>query len=181
MANCTGLIYGLVTNPDDGSPISGVQVSINWVQEAQGGALQIGGDDSLSQWVPTATTTSAGEYAVPFFWASERVPGNLASALAMRFYSDNSYTSMNRHGQLDVGLDLRRLLGVVFPPIPDGAGSAGSMVLKFWTAATPELKGMGILTRFIGSLKLSAVELQGCYSRIDFPLPYVVGSFQATD
>lgn len=179
MANCTGLIYGLVTNPDDGSPISGVQVSINWVQEAQGGALQIGGDDTLSQWVPTVTTTSAGEYMVPFFWASERVPGDMASALAMRFYSDNSYTSMNRHGRLAVHGDVRRIISLMSPPspIPSDVSSAQSLLFTFWTAATPELKGMGILTRFFKSTSLISPTFQGCSSRIDFPLPYALGSY----
>jgi len=84
---------------------------------------------------------------------------------------------MNLHGQLGVGLDVRRLIGLVTPPIPGGVSSAGNMVVKFWTAATPELKGLGMITRFIGSLKLSAIENQGCYSKIDFKLPYQVGRF----
>jgi hypothetical protein len=177
MSNCTGVLYGVVADPDDGSPISGVWVDLNWVQRAEGGPLNVGEDDGLMKSTPRCLTSSSGQYIIPFFWASEQVPGSLASAHAMRFYDDNSYTSMNMHGTLQVGLDVRRLIGVALPPIPASSSSAASLFLKFWTSADKELKGMGIITRFIGSMKLSAVELQGCFSRIDFPLPYIVGSF----
>ncbi|MFM0277692.1 hypothetical protein P0D75_06680 [Paraburkholderia sediminicola] len=177
MSNNTGIVYGLVTSQDDGSPLPGVAVDLNWVQDAQGGPMSVGGNDGLTSWVPRVKTTSAGEYLIPFFWASEQVPGDIASALAVRFYDDNSYTSMNRHGPLTVSLDVRRLLGIVTPPLPTSGAAGFSMALKFWLAATPELKGMSMLTRFIGSLKLSAIENQGIVCRIDFQLPYMVGSF----
>jgi hypothetical protein len=170
VSNNTGVIYGVVTSASDGSPLSGVDVSLNWVQRAEGNPLQVGGNDDLTTWVPTCTTTKNGAYVIPFFWASEQVPGDVASALAMRWFDDNSHTSQNKHGQLFVGVDVRRLFGLVAPPIPSSGGSAGSMFLKFFLAFKDDLKGMGILTRFIGSLKLSAIELQGCYSRIDFSL-----------
>lgn len=126
MGNCTGVIYGRVTNPDDGSPISGVRVDLNWVQNAEGGALKIGGNAELTAWVPSGATTSAGEYIIPFFWASEQVPGEWVSAFAIRFYADNSYTSMNRHGHLAVGEDVLKLIAIVAPPIPGSLSSAGS-------------------------------------------------------
>lgn len=177
MSNCTGIIYGLVTNAADGSPISGATVDLNWVQEAQGGPLRIGGNDALTTPVPLTTTTSAGEYIIPFFWASEQVPGSAASAHVMRFYADNSYTSMNLHGLLGVGVDVKKLIGIAAPPIPASGSSAASMFLTFFLAATPELKGMGILKRFVQSTKFISAELQGCYSRIDFSLPYQLGSY----
>jgi hypothetical protein len=167
MSNCTGVIYGRVTS-SGGSPISGVDIDLNWVERAEGGALTVGGNDNLSAYVPRCTTTKAGEYIIPFFWESTQVPGNIASALAMRWYSNDAYTPKNKHGQLGVGVDLRKLLGVVAPPIPSGVASAASMFLRFYMAATPELKGMGILTRFVGSFALITAELQGCYSNIDF-------------
>jgi len=86
----------------------------------------------------------------------------------MRWFSDNNYTPINKHGQLGIGVDLRKLIGVAAPPIPASGPSAASMFLKFYIAATPELKGMSILTRFIGSTKLITAELQGCFSNIDF-------------
>ncbi len=169
MSNCTGVIYGLVTSPD-GTPLSGVDVTLNWVQRAEGEPLTVGGDDDLKTYVPRCTTTESGKYIIPFFWASTQVPGSVASALAMLWYSDNTYKSLNKHGKLDVGIDLRKLIGVVAPPIPSGGPSAASMFLKFYIAAKPEFKGMGILTRFIGSFKMVTAELQGCYSNIDFVL-----------
>lgn len=167
MGNCTGVIYGRVKS-SNGSPIAGVEVDLNWIQRAEGGALKVGGDDKLLTYTPRCPTTKAGEYTIPFFWESAQVPGNLASALAMRWYSDNSYTPINKHGQLGVGVDLRKLIGVVAPPIPSGGPSAASMFLDFYITATPELKGMSILKRFIGSFDLITTELQGCFSRIDF-------------
>jgi hypothetical protein len=172
MGNCTGIIYGLVTSSTDGSPISNVYVSLNWVQRAEGGPLKVGGNDDLTKWVPDSETTKAGEYVIPFYWAPEQVPGDVASALAMWYYAGNlnDRISMNKHGQVGVGLDVKKLIGVVAPPIPASGSSAASMFLKFYIAATPELKGMSILTRFVGTVKLISAELQGCYSRIDFQL-----------
>jgi hypothetical protein len=36
------------------------------------------------------TSTQSGKYIVPFFWASEQVPGETASALAMFWSSDKT-------------------------------------------------------------------------------------------
>jgi hypothetical protein len=141
------------------------------VQEAQGGELKVGGDDGLTTFVPRVKTTGSGNYLIPFFWASERVPGDIASALAMRWFPDNSYQSSNMHGQVLVTLDVRRLFGVVAPPLPSSGASGAGLFLKFWQAADSDLKGMSIVTRFIGSMKLSAVELQGIVIPIDFQLP----------
>ena len=167
MGNCTGVIYGKVTDSDR-SPLAGVEITLNWVQKADGGALKVGGDDKLQTFVPRCPTTKAGEYIIPFFWESAQTPGSTASALAMRWFSDNNYTPINKHGQLGIGVDLGGLLRVAAPPIPASGPSAASMFLKFYIAATPELKGMSILTRFIGSTKFITAELQGCFSNIDF-------------
>jgi len=177
MANCTGIIYGVVTCPPGDKPIPDVDVSLNWVQRAEGGPLKIGGNDDLTSFPPTCTTTKAGEYVIPFYWASQQVPGNIASALAMRWYSNGKYSCMNQQGQLGIGLDVKKLIGVVTPPIPASGGSAASMFLKFFLAATDDLKGMSILTRFVQSTKFISTELQGCYANIDFSLPYEVGRF----
>src|SRR5437764_14917450 len=98
MGNCTGVIYGRVTN-SDGSPLAGVDIDLNWVQRAEGGSLKVGGNDDLNTYVPRCPTTKAGEYIIPFYWDSTQVPGSVASALAMRWGSDGDYTPMNKHGQ----------------------------------------------------------------------------------
>jgi len=137
MANCTGIVFGTVQRFGDQSPIAGVDVSINWVQEAQGGSLRIGGDDSLTTYVPRGKTTSSGNYIVPFFWASEQVPGDIASALAMNWFADNSYQSKNLHGRVYVTLDVRRLFGVAAPPFPSsprGASLGWSYRFREWLA-----------------------------------------------
>jgi hypothetical protein len=167
MSNCTGVIYGKVQD-SGGSPISGVDVSLNFLQRADGGELRVGGDDLLTTFVPRATTTKAGEYIIPLFWESTQVPGSIASALAMRWGNNMSYSSQNQHGLLEVGLDLRKLLGFIFPPIPSTVPGAANMFLRFYIAASKELQGLNILRRFTGSIGLLSTELQGCYSRIDF-------------
>jgi hypothetical protein len=123
MGNCTGIIYGLVTSSNDGSPIPKVYVSLNWVQRAEGGPLKVGGNDDLTKWVPDTETTKSGEYVIPFYWASEQVPGDVASALAMWYYAGNlnDRIAMNKHGQVGVGVDVKKLIGVVAPPIPPAA------------------------------------------------------------
>jgi hypothetical protein len=171
MSNCTGIVYGTVLKSSDRSPIAGVDVSINWVQEAQGGPLRIGGDDSLTTYTPHGTSTKSGKYIVPFFWASEQVPGDTASALAMNWSSDKTtYQALNAHGRVYVTLDVRRLFGIAAPSFPSsGAGGLG-LFLKFWQAANEELKGTSILTRFIGSMKFTSAELQGVVIPMDFAL-----------
>jgi len=171
MSNCTGVVYG-VANYSDGSPISGATVDINWIQEGQGGPLKIGGDDKLQTYAPQVDTTRAGEYVIPFFWASTQAPGAIASALAVRWDQMNDKNiarSANIHGQLDVGLDLRKLFGIAAPPIPSNVPGAAGIFLKFYLAASDDLKGLGLLRRF-GSTAFISAELQGCFSRIDFSL-----------
>lgn len=171
MSNCTGVVYGVV-NRADGSPISGATVDINWVQEAQGGPLRIGGDDNLQRYTPQVQTTKAGEYIIPFFWASTQVPGAIASALAIRWdprNDKNVASSANMHGQLGVGLDLRKLFGTMAPPLPANVPDAAGTFLTFYLAASEDLKGLDILKRF-GSTAFISAELQGCFSRIDFAL-----------
>jgi hypothetical protein len=167
MGNATGVIYGRVKS-SDGSPIAGVDIDLNWIQRAEGGALKVGGDDNLKTYVPRCPTAKSGEYIIPFFWESAQVPGNIASALAIRWESGGSYTPINKHGQLGVGVDVRKLIGVVAPPIPSGGPSAAGMFLDFWIAADQELKGMSIIKRFLGSFDVMTAELQGCFSNIDF-------------
>jgi hypothetical protein len=88
----------------------------------------------------------------------------------MHWHSKTDYTAMNKHGQLSTGVDVRKLIGVVAPPIPSGGPSAAGTFLDFYMAATPELKGLDILKRFVGSFQLITAELQGCYSNINFVL-----------
>jgi hypothetical protein len=169
MSNGTGVVYGTITR--DGSPVAGATMDIDWIQRTEGGqGLSIGGDDDLTTWVPRTESSSKGHYIIPFFWASEQVPGSQASAHAMIFFDGGSYLSYHQRGQLNMGLDLRRLMAKVTPPIPGGAASAASMFLTFWVAAKPTLKGTGILSRFTSSLALASAEQVGCYSRIDFSL-----------
>jgi hypothetical protein len=171
VSNCTGVVYGVVRY-SDGSPIPGATVDINWIQESQGGPLRIGGDDNLTIYTPQVTTTKAGEYVIPFFWASTQVPGAIASALALRWdprNPQNVASSANLHGQLGVGVDLRKLFGVIAPPLPANVPGAAGIFLKFYLAASDDLKGLGVLRRF-GSTAFISAELQGCFSRVDFAL-----------
>jgi hypothetical protein len=171
MSNCTGLVYGYVTYSDK-SPISGVSLDINWVQEAGTGPLRIGGDDNLQTYTPKVTTTRSGEYIIPYFWASTQVPGAIASVLAIRWEPGNGVavaSSQNQHGNLELSLDLRKLFGVVAPPLPSNVPGAAGTFLTFYTASSEELKGVGILRRF-GSTALISAELQGLYTRLDFTL-----------
>jgi hypothetical protein len=171
MSNCTGVVYGVVTY-SDGSPVSGATVDINWIQEAQGGPLRIGGDDNMTTFTPQVETTRAGEYVIPFFWASTQVPGAIASALAIRWDPRGNWSvasSANIHGQLGVGVDLRKLFGIVAPPLPSNVPGAAGTFLTFYMAASDDLKGLGLLRRF-GSTAFISAELQGCFSRIDFSL-----------
>jgi len=167
MSNCTGVIYGKVKD-SGGSPLSGVEVSLNWIQRAEGGALTVGGDDDLKTFVPNCTTTGKGNYIIPFFWASTQVPGNIASALAMRWYGNNNYTPSNKHGVLGMGVDLRKLIAAAAPAAPSGGTDAANMFLTFFLAAKSDLKGMDIASRFVNSFALLSSELQGCYCNIDF-------------
>lgn len=167
MGNCTGIIYGRVTN-SSGSPIAGVEIDINWVQRAEGGALKIGGNENLNTFTPKCPTTKKGEYVIPFFWESAQVPGSIASALAMHWYNRHQYNALNRHGQLETGVDVRKLIGVVASPLPSDGPSAANSFVDFYISASEELKGMGILKRFVGSFQLLSKELQGCYCKINF-------------
>lgn len=68
-----------------------------------------------------------------------------------------------------MGVDVKKLIAVVAPSLPTSAYSAGDLFLTFWLAAkSKDLKGMDIAKRFIASTQVLSVELQGCYSRIDF-------------
>jgi len=169
VSNCTGVIYGKVTSQQGGGAVSGAEVDLNWITRAEGGALQVAGDDNLSKYVPRVKTTSKGEYVIPFFWASTQVPGSTASVLGIQFYSDFSYRSRNVHGNVVLSLDLRKLFGLVAPPIPSSAPDAATMFLNFYTAA-PQLKALSPLTRLFSASFIS-VEQQGLYARIDVALP----------
>lgn len=171
MSNCTGIVYGYVRY-SDGSPISGVTVDINWVQESNTGPLRIGGDDNLQTYTPQVSTTKSGEYVIPYFWASTQVPGAIASVLAIRWQPGDGVavaSSANRHGNLEISLDLRKLFGVIAPPLPSNVPGAAGTFLTFYIAASEELKGVGILRRF-GSTAFISAELQGLYTRLDFTL-----------
>jgi hypothetical protein len=173
MSNCRGYIYGLATSTSDGSPIPNVDVTLNWVQVEGGGSeLKTAGNDALTTYVPRVTTTAKGEYIVPFFWPAEKVPGSLASALAMLYYSDGSSTPNNQHGTVSVEPDvakfLKRFKNTVSPSMPDSVGGAASTFLGFYISATPELKGMGILTGFLSDFDALSTEQQAIYCRINF-------------
>ena len=177
VSNCTGVIYGVVTNANDQSPIAGATVSLSWINRADGSQLRVGGSDDLKAFVPRCDTTKAGEYLIPFYWASEEVPGDTAAVYVMRWYSDRTYTSMHKHAQVFVGLDVKKLMGVLVPPIPSSGSSAASLFLKFFLAATPDLKTIGGIAKFNTDTKLYTTEIQGCYCNADFSVPYVAGSF----
>jgi len=170
MSNCTGVVYGMVTY-SDGSPIAGATVDINWVQEAGTGPLRIGGDDNLTIYTPQVTTTKSGEYLIPYFWSSTQAPGAIASVLAIRWGAGNAVvaSSANRHGNLDLSLDLRKLFGIIAAPLPSNVPGGANLFLNFYTAASDDLKGLGMLRRF-GSTALISAELQGLYTRLDFAL-----------
>lgn len=168
MANCTGVAFGQVRR--SGVPVSDMVVDLSWIQKEGATALKIGGNDDLSTFVPTCTTSGSGKYMIPFFWASEEVPGPIALVRAVEFVPKKSATTNFGHAQAIVSLDVRQLLGVAFPQPPTNFSGAAGIFLKFWQAADQELKGTSILTRFIGGLKLSAVQLQGLYINFDFLL-----------
>jgi hypothetical protein len=167
MSNCTGVIFGKAIDTN-GQPLAGIEISLNWIFKEGGGPLTVGGDDDLRTFVPKCLTTKAGEYLIPFFWKSTEFPGSTASALAMKWNSGGTYQSQNKHGQAIEAVDLRKLIGVVAPPLPGSAKDAAGAFLDFYQTATPELKGMGIVTRFISSFGLLTAELRGCYSNIYF-------------
>lgn len=170
MSNCTGVVYGYVKY-SDGSAISGATMDINWVQEAGTGPLRIGGDDKLQTYTPRVTTTRSGEYIIPYFWASTQVPGAIASVLGIHWAGSGAdiASSANLHGNLDLSLDLRKLFGIIAAPLPSNVPGAAGTFLTFYTAATPELKGIGMLRRFASTAFIST-ELQGLYTRLDFAL-----------
>jgi hypothetical protein len=168
MANCTGVAFGQVRR--SGAPLSDIVVDLTWIQKEGATTLKIGGNDDLNTFVPTCTTPASGKYIIPFFWASEEVPGPLALVRAVEFVPKKSAITTQGHAQAIVSLDVRQLLGVAFPPAPTSFSGATGIFLKFWQAADQELKGTSILTRFIGGLKLSAVQLQGLYINFDFLL-----------
>jgi hypothetical protein len=60
MSSNTGVIYGVVTSSTDGSPLSGVRVGHDWVQRADLGVLQIGGNDDLTLPVYSVDTAKGG-------------------------------------------------------------------------------------------------------------------------
>ena len=171
MSNCIGFIYGMATSSSDGAPIPNVDVTLNFVQEAEGYELKTGGNDDLTAYVPRVTTTATGGYVLPFYWAAEKVPGSIASALAMLYYSDNSYTANNQHGSVTVGPDASKILGRLtgkVAPAPTTGGGAADLFLKFFFAVTPDLKGMNILKQMVSDFKSFETEQQACVSRIDF-------------
>lgn len=153
MSNCTGVVYGVVRY-SDGSPIPGATVDINWIQESQGGPLRIGGDDNLTIDTPQVTTNKSGRICGSRSLGSTQVPGAIASALALRWSPRNPQkvaTSANLHGQLGVDVDLRKLFGgpcSTAPSLPANVPGAAGIFLKFYLAASDDLKALGVLRRF---------------------------------
>jgi hypothetical protein len=68
---------------------------------------------------------------------------------------------------LGVGVDLRKLFGVMAPTLPANVPGAAGIFLKFYLAASDDLKGLGMLRRS-GSAAFISAEwlLQG----VDFAL-----------
>jgi hypothetical protein len=175
MGNCRGMIYGLVTSSSDGLPVSPAQVSLNFVQEANG-ELKVGANSDMSGAVQPVNVTAAGEYVIPFYWSPVKVPDGIASALAMLFYPDGTHLANNQHGTLEVGVDLFGEMATAVKSVGGGTPSvagAASAVCKFIMAATPELKGLSLISNFVAGLKFLAPEQQCCTSRIDFKFDLV--------
>jgi len=167
MSNCTGMIFGNVTSASGGGA-GNIDVSLSWIVRADGPALQIGGDDNLQTYVAHGTTDSAGDYMIPFYWASTQVPGNVASVLARQPTSDGDI-AVNQHGNPIVGLDLRKLIGMVAPPIPGSTTDGASLFLTFYLASS-DLQTLSPLTRLFPSSPIISAELQGLYCRVDFQM-----------
>jgi len=170
-SSCPGAIYGMTTSSTDGTPIANVNITLNWVQTAEGAQLKVGGNVALTSYTPRVTSTQAGEYVLPFYWADEMVPGTLASALAMLYYSDGSYTPNNQHGSVVVcpnfGKQLNDILKKVKPDSTSFSGASGQL-LKFVYSASPELKAASFLTGFAGDASNPSTSYQGLACRIDF-------------
>lgn len=164
MSNCTGVIYGKVTA--GGKPAAGFEVSLNWIlREGGGKTLTVGGTDDLTTYVPKVTTASGGEYIMPFFWSSVEVPGSLGSALAIRFAADFTYESKNHRDQVLLGVDLRKLIQVVTPPLPNSVPTAANRFLTFYLIVK-DMKEIAPLRRFFGTSFITA-ELQGLYGEFN--------------
>lgn len=167
MGNCTGLVWGTAKD-SAGNLLSGVTVDINWMQAEGSQSLQIGGDVDLKTPTARATTTSSGNYVIPFFWQSYQVPGSLASAHAMQWLTDSTYKSINNHGQLVTTVDGMKLFGMICPSVPTNTKNISKFVVTIMMARDNDLKGVGILKRFLGNVDAITTELQGCYSNINF-------------
>ncbi|MGB7761388.1 MAG: hypothetical protein WBL61_16270 [Bryobacteraceae bacterium] len=174
--NCRGFIYGFVKSSTDQAPIPGVQVAIDWIQQEGTSELKTAGNDAMTTFVPNATTTQAGEYVIPFYWSSVAFPGSLAQARAVLVYSDGSDGADHEQGTVftgpDVAKQLSKLTGSVSPD-PTSFEGAASLFLKFFMAATPELKALDIIKRFFKGSGTDEMENRALYSRIDmsFALP----------
>lgn len=175
MGNCRGYIYGLVKSSTDQSAIPGAQVAIDWVQQEGTTELKTCGDDNMTTYVPNATTTQAGEYVIGFYWSSVAFPGSLAQARAVLQYSDGSHGTDHEQGAVSVGLDEAKFLSAYVKDTtkvpPTTVGGAAGLFLQFFMAATPELKGLGLLkTFFVGRTGTDEMENRAIYCRIDLSI-----------
>lgn len=166
MSSNTGIIYGKVKHRN--IPTPGFSVDLDWVQREDSATLTIGGNDDLNKPVPRCTTTMDGEYVIPFFWEPAQVPGNFATANAAYFFKDNSRISKHAIGNVGIGIDVRRLIGIPFPEYPPDKADATRIFIDFWIAASSTLKGLSIAKRFADSAKINSAECQGLFCRIDF-------------
>lgn len=176
MSNNSGILFGQVKRPDR-SGVSGAEVTINWLTKDGAGAVRIGEDPELHYPPPRVVTTTMGEYVLPFYWHSNDYPGPVASALAIKWYSDGSSKSVNSRGNVVVGPDVRQIILQIISqmtptiPFPSDSKDVANMFLSFYQTASPELKGLPLLSKFLGSRQMSAA-LRGIFCRIDFEWPY---------
>jgi hypothetical protein len=175
MSTCRGYIYGYVKSSTDGSGLPNAQVAIDWVNNDNGaGELKVAGNDNLTTYVPNVSPTQAGEYVIPFYWVSYAFPGPLAQVRAVLLYNDG--TSGADHEQASVSVEpdvykqLSKLTGTV-SPVPNTVEGAASLFLKFFFAATPELKALDIIKRFFKGTGTDALENRALYCRIDLSIP----------
>jgi len=169
--SCPGAIYGLVKSSTDGQPIANVDVTLNWVQTAEGSELKVGGNVALTSYTPRVTSTKAGEYILPFYWADEMVPGSLASALAILYYSDGSHAPSNQHGSVVVGPNwLKQLNDIIHAVNPDTSTVEGatSKLLSWVEKSSPELKAVTPLAGFASDAMNPTTSYQALECRIDF-------------
>ena len=165
MGNNTGVIYGQVQNMG-----ASATVDLNWVQQDGSAAtLQVGGDSDLTTYTPRAAAASSGKYVLPFFWQSYQSPGAIASALAMNWAKDGTYTPLNMHGNVAIVIDIKKIFNGAAPDgMSTDPGDATRLFWTFWQLAAPELKAIDMVVRFLSSGGIFSTEQVAIACWIDF-------------